>query len=113
MIKLTTGDKVKFNGLKYKVMGVKDCSYLPQMGFSLQRFKQNITLIKIDTKIVDFEAQNTEIPISFMGIVQPLKYSELALKPEEQRSWKWLQVHQLLSKGWMEYQLLECYENST
>lgn len=32
-------------------------------------------------------------PVSFKGTIQPLSPKQIALKPEGQRAWAWLQIH--------------------
>jgi hypothetical protein len=108
-LKLNTGDIIKFDRQDYKIMFRKDLSYIPPMGFALQRFQKEITYSIVSTEIVDFEAINKTQEIKFKGIVQPLKPSQLMLKPEEQRSWDWLQIHVICSDGMMEYHVIEMY----
>lgn len=52
-----------------------------------------ITLIVIKQKIVDGFTKLIEMPVSFQGTVQPLSPEAIALKPDGQRSWQWLQIH--------------------
>ena len=39
------------------------------------------------------EAIETTTPINFRGVMQPLKVTQLMLKPEGQRSWTWFWLH--------------------
>lgn len=52
-----------------------------------------ITLLKHVEKVVNGFVQKNDIPISFRGTIQPLSARAIALKPEGQRSWTWLQIH--------------------
>ena len=105
---MNTGDRVLFNGTTHKVMAVKDYSYMiPQMGFSLSRWEKNITIKDIKTTLTEGEAINTYTDVSFRGLVQPLKYSELMLLPEEQRAWIWLKITTFSLCGYVDYFLVE------
>ena len=67
---------------------------LPRIQTALNGWQQTITLIKItQTVSTDGEVTNTQTLIVFKGVVQPLEAEKLKIKPEGQRSWKWLQIH--------------------
>jgi hypothetical protein len=57
------------------------------------RWSKSITLVKITESIVNFEKQTVKQPITFKGVIQPLKAQELQAKPLDMRSYKWLQIH--------------------
>ena len=110
-IPFNDGDRIFFNGKTYKVMERKDLSYsLPQLGYALSRYIKIITFKKIIPIITDFEESSKYVDVRFKGIVQPLKYCELMLKPEEQRSWTWLKVSTFSLTGSMHYHLVQDYE---
>lgn len=53
-----------------------------------------ITLIKVITVINSIGASiETQIPIIFQGVIQPLSPKQLTIKPEGERAWEWLQIH--------------------
>ena len=56
-------------------------------------WSKSITLVKITESIVNFEKQTVKQPITFKGVIQPLKAQELQAKPLDMRSYKWLQIH--------------------
>lgn len=70
-------------------------SGMPQMSAAFMNWFVNITIVKITQSIIDSLNVDTQIPITFKGTVQPLKPQEIALKPEGERSWKWMQIHAL------------------
>ena len=81
------------NKLNFARKKLSTISNMPQLSTSISGWGVGITFIKIETSIIDFEAVQTEMQIKFKGIIQPLKPQEIELKPEEQRSWNWIQVH--------------------
>ncbi len=68
-------------------------SFMPQMATTLDGWMNPITLVRIRQTLVDSVPQDNRTTITFQGVIQPLKPEEIALKPEGQRSWKWLQIH--------------------
>lgn len=72
---------------------LNEISNMPQMDETLNEWFYPVTLIKITETVVDYEVVQTPEYIRFNGVIQPLKPQEISLKPEEQRSWNWLQVH--------------------
>lgn len=72
-------------------------------GVTFSRWSKPITLVKITSSIIDGERQDIKHPITFHGVIQPLKAQELQAKPLDMRSYKWLQIHttteQSLSDG--------------
>lgn len=74
---------------------LNEISNLPQMNIALMGWFYPISLVKLTTTIVDFEEVQTLITIKTNGVIQPLTEEEISLKPEEQRSWSWLQVFTL------------------
>lgn len=80
---MVTGRNIKIN----------QTSGMPQMGAAFSNWFTDISLIIITTTIVDFESVSSKKEITFKGVIQPLQPEALKLKPEEQRSWNWLQIH--------------------
>lgn len=97
---------------------LRDGSGMPQMGQAFAGWAKPITIIKRKQKVFDgfvtygaptsfdqpgsqwdLEGQSYDkIPdpitaISFSGTIQPLSPKAIALKPEGQRAWEWLQIH--------------------
>jgi hypothetical protein len=68
-------------------------SGMPQIGAAFAGWATKITLLKHVEKVVDGIVIANDIPISFSGTLQPLSARAIALKPEGQRSWTWLQIH--------------------
>ncbi len=68
-------------------------SGMPQVGTALFGWQKPITLMKITQDVTAGLVIDTSFPITLQGTIQPLNPKELALKPEGQRAWKWLQIH--------------------
>lgn len=94
-------------------------SGMPQLVNAFNGWASNITLYKRTQVIIDglvrygampsrwdepneyYDTQGVKwdspIPpvtkISFRGVIQPLSPKQIALKPEGQRAWEWLQIH--------------------
>jgi len=66
---------------------------MPQMGAAFSGWESDITLTRITQTITAGLVADTETAFTFKGVVQPLAPEKLMLKPENLRSWKWLQVH--------------------
>jgi hypothetical protein len=52
-----------------------------------------IRMLRIAQTIENAIVIETETPINFVGVVQPLSPKQLSIKPEGERAWKWLQIH--------------------
>jgi hypothetical protein len=112
-IVLNNADRILFAGKTYKIIERKDYSYmLRQLGFALSRYIKSVILRKVTTNIVEGEAVNTYNDISFRAMVQPLKYSELQLMSDEQRSWDWLKITPFTLLGNVDYYCIEDYIES-
>lgn len=72
---------------------INDISSIPQIRIAFAGWKKLITIIKITIEIIDYEAVQTRETIRFAGVIQPLKNEEILIKPIEQRSFRWLQIH--------------------
>ena len=67
--------------------------FMPNMANTLSGWESPLTLIKITQNVVEGDVVQTETPISFMGVWQPLRDEQLQFKPEGQRSWSWYWIH--------------------
>lgn len=67
---------------------------MPQMEAAFAGWANDITLTVV-TQTVQSTGfiSNVENTINFKGVIQPLQPNQIALKPEGQRSFKWLQIH--------------------
>lgn len=68
-------------------------SGMPQMHAAFAGWFMPISLKVITQTIVDGFNVDSEKTITFKGTIQPLSPKQIALKPEGQRAWKWLQIH--------------------
>ena len=62
-------------------------------GVTFANWSKQITIVKLFESIVNFKKQTIKLPITFRGVVQPLKATELQAKPLDMRSYRWLQIH--------------------
>lgn len=68
-------------------------SGMPKVSSALNGWFMPVTLIVITQVNNDGDITNQQTPTTFKGTVQPLKPEIIALKPEGQRSFEWLQIH--------------------
>lgn len=68
-------------------------SNMPQLAAVFANWTSRITLTKRTQTISAGLVSYTDSDMNFRGIIQPLSPEAIALKPEGQRSWKWLQIH--------------------
>jgi hypothetical protein len=66
---------------------------IPKIQFALNFWEEPINMIKITQTKVDFEIVDSEVSITFKGVVQPLNAEALKIGPLEMRSWEWLMIH--------------------
>lgn len=72
---------------------INQLSGMPQIGAAFSGWQTKIALVVITQTIVDGLTVDTPKTITFNGVVQPLSAKQIALKPEGQRAWAWLQIH--------------------
>lgn len=68
-------------------------SGMPQMRAAFGGWMRRITLVKRVQSVVDGLVVTQDVPFAFRGVIQPLNPKAIALKPEGQRAWEWLQIH--------------------
>ena len=66
---------------------------MPNMANTLSGWEAPLSLIKVTQSIIDGDAVFNEQITNFMGVIQPLRSEDLAMKPEGQRSWKYYWIH--------------------
>ena len=66
---------------------------VPDVSGALQDYFQPMIFETVSKTVNGFVVQETGNPIYFRGVLQPLSGRVLALKPEGQRAWSWLQLH--------------------
>lgn len=66
---------------------------MPQIRNAFLGWQESLYLIKITQTNVDYETIEIETKTLFQGTIQPLEPSKLSVKPIEQRSWNWWQIH--------------------
>lgn len=70
---------------------------LPNMSGTLMSWSLPMTFNVVTKEVINFEVVETTTDVSFQGVWQPLSSQKLILKPESQRTWKWMQVHSQIS----------------
>lgn len=71
---------------------------MPQVTRAGAGWTKTITMDKRTQSVVDGLVVTDDFKFTFRGTVQPLSPRAIALKPEGQRAWEWLQVH--VFGGW-------------
>ena len=72
---------------------LNEISGMPQIAAAFQGWFQAITLVR-RKQIVNFGlVQYQDQSVTFQGTIQPLSPKMIALKPEGQRAFTWLQIH--------------------
>lgn len=66
---------------------------LPNVSGALKNWFQKITFVKIDSQIIDYKKVEVKTPISFKGVMQPMKPQEVSFRPEGERVWRWHTLH--------------------
>lgn len=66
---------------------------LPNVESGITSWFQQITFITLVTSVVNYQAQQIETEVSFLGVMQPLEAEKLQIKPEVMRSYIWHQLH--------------------
>lgn len=89
---------------------LSNLSGMPQMGRAFAGWTQKITLTHRIQNIVEGLVNYANYNFTFSGTIQPLSPKQIALKPEGQRAWEWLQIHcqanqqnkfmQIVSSNW-------------
>jgi hypothetical protein len=79
------------------ILGNKNIfSDMPQITEAFGNWFSPITMNKV-TQTVGVDGPGlvtqTETPFTFNGVVQPLTFKEIMIKPEGQRAWTWLQIN--------------------
>ena len=65
---------------------------LPNVSNVLLDWFQPITLILIKKSVVNFKLLEDRTPIIFMGVVESQTPTQIAMKPEGQRQWNYLNI---------------------
>jgi hypothetical protein len=65
----------------------------PQISSALKGWQKSIKIAKVTQLTQNFKSTTVEQIINFKGVIQPLQLEELKIKPTEERSWTWLQIH--------------------
>ena len=68
-------------------------SGMPQICDAFSGWFQPITVTQVTQTIVNGLVTPTLNSVPFFGCIQPLSPKRIALKPEGERAWSWLQVH--------------------
>lgn len=79
------------NAKDYKLS--QNSNAMPDVSSAIIGWFEPIRFLKITKFDVDGTISEVKTPVTGNGVIQPLSLQELAIKPEGQRSWKWLQIH--------------------
>jgi len=81
--------KLNFSGSK----PLNQQSNMPQIVDALSDWQDPITLGVVTQTWSEGDKVETVSQITFTGVIQPLSPKQLSFKPEGERAWKWLQIH--------------------
>ena len=76
-------------------VSIYDASGLPQLGDVVAAWARPITIGIIAKTMANEEVVETVTEYDTRGMLQPFTASQLALKPEGQRTWDWSGLHTL------------------
>ena len=76
-------------------VSIYDASGLPQLGYVVAAWARPITIGIIAKTMANEEVVETVTEYDTRGMLQPFTASQLALKPEGQRTWDWSGLHTL------------------
>lgn len=68
-------------------------STVPNMSDALRNWFQKMNFTKVVKEVINFQLVESLCPITFRGVIFPLKTRDLELKPEGQRAWTWLALY--------------------
>lgn len=66
---------------------------IPNVGGALNNWFQPMVFTLVQKQTVNFQLVETETLVYFRGVIQPLSYRDLQVKPEGERAWTWLWLH--------------------
>lgn len=66
---------------------------LPDVSDAMLNYFQPMTFGVVTKTVVNFQAVETMVDVSFQGVWQPLTERQLYLKPEGERAWSWYWLH--------------------
>lgn len=67
---------------------------VPKISAAFCGWESTLKLVRITQQVInDGFVQDTPHEYPFKGVVQPLSPKQIALKPEGERAWTWLQIH--------------------
>ncbi len=64
----------------------------PDVGSTMLGYFLPISLGKVVTTVVNHQVVRNVVPLLTMGVVMPLKATELEIKPEGERKWVWKKI---------------------
>lgn len=66
---------------------------LPNLANAVRAWMQQTTIERVTKSIINYQLTETVSSIAFQGVVAPLKQTDLEIKPEGQRQWRWYEIH--------------------
>jgi len=79
-----------------KPFNLSPISQMPQMDSTIAGWAISLTFNRVVKTIKNFQNKETTEDITFQGSFQPLGAEKLMMKPIDQRSWPWFQVHSFI-----------------
>ena len=72
---------------------INDISTMPQVDEAITGWEYDILVNKRKQTMVNGDVVYKNIFIKMLGCIQPLKMSEIEVKPEHERDWEWFYLH--------------------
>lgn len=88
-----SGNEMNLLGKMGRDGGISNVNQLPQITATFNGWESSLLLVRITQQIIDSIVTDIPHEYPFKGIVQPLSPKQIALKPEGERAWAWLQIH--------------------
>ena len=66
---------------------------VPNVGEALIEWFQPMVFKIVTKAVVNYQAVETAVEVSFRGVFQPFSDRQLLLKPEGERAWSWYWIH--------------------
>lgn len=72
---------------------INEISTMPQMQEAIDGWEVDMIVNQKRQTMVNGDVVYKNVIVKIRGVLQPLKMSELELKPEQERDWEWFYLH--------------------
>lgn len=71
----------------------ESASPLPDMSGTIRGYFRPLVMVRVRKTVKDCRVSESQVEIRCAGMIQPFGSRDLRMKPEGQRSWKWVMLH--------------------